>query len=123
MRPAASLVGAVLAASIVFLLWPGIDLWFSGLFWRPGDGFFLQDWPLFRFLYRVIPLLTWAVVGGVVLAALAWLVRGQPVLGLERKRLAFIVLALGLGPGLLVNTVLKDHWGRARPSQVTEFGG
>jgi len=28
-----------------------------------------------------------------------------------------------IGPGLLVNTVFKEHWGRARPSQVEEFGG
>jgi lipid A 4'-phosphatase len=27
------------------------------------------------------------------------------------------------GPMLLVNGVFKDHWGRARPSQVVEFGG
>jgi membrane-associated phospholipid phosphatase len=28
-----------------------------------------------------------------------------------------------LGPGLVVNTVLKDHWGRARPLQIEQFGG
>jgi len=28
-----------------------------------------------------------------------------------------------IGPGLLVNTLFKDNWGRARPSQVEEFGG
>jgi membrane-associated PAP2 superfamily phosphatase len=28
-----------------------------------------------------------------------------------------------LGPGLLVNVVFKDHWGRPRPVQVTELGG
>ena len=35
----------------------------------------------------------------------------------------FILISLALGPGLLVHTVFKDHWGRARPSQITEFGG
>jgi len=28
-----------------------------------------------------------------------------------------------MGPGILANVVLKDHWGRARPKQVVEFGG
>lgn len=28
-----------------------------------------------------------------------------------------------LGAGLLINTLLKDHWGRPRPKQITEFGG
>jgi lipid A 4'-phosphatase len=30
---------------------------------------------------------------------------------------------LALGPGLVVNTILKDHWGRARPHQILVFGG
>ena len=35
----------------------------------------------------------------------------------------FLLLALALGPGLTVNTIFKDHWGRARPTQITQFGG
>jgi len=34
-----------------------------------------------------------------------------------------MVLSLALGPGLLVNVGLKDHWHRPRPVQVTAFGG
>jgi membrane-associated phospholipid phosphatase len=30
---------------------------------------------------------------------------------------------MALAPGLLVNVVLKDHWGRSRPIDVTQFGG
>ncbi|MDZ7920812.1 phosphatase PAP2 family protein [Rhodoferax sp.] len=37
--------------------------------------------------------------------------------------MAFVVLAGALGPGLVVNSVFKDHWQRARPYQVQEFGG
>src|SRR6185369_16911423 len=39
------------------------------------------------------------------------------------RGMAFVVLALALGPGLLANVVLKDNWGRARPAHVVEFGG
>ena len=35
----------------------------------------------------------------------------------------FLATSLALGPGLVVNTLLKDHWGRARPHQIVEFGG
>ena len=38
-------------------------------------------------------------------------------------RTAFLALSMLLGPGLLVNGILKDHWHRPRPVQVTEFGG
>jgi membrane-associated phospholipid phosphatase len=35
----------------------------------------------------------------------------------------FLFLSLALGPGLLVNGVLKEGWARPRPGMVTEFGG
>jgi lipid A 4'-phosphatase len=40
-----------------------------------------------------------------------------------RKPSLFLILLLALGPGVLVNTILKDQWGRPRPNQVEEFGG
>src|SRR5260221_2767865 len=51
------------------------------------------------------------------------LARGTDTLQLRARGLAFVVLALLLGPGLLANVVLKDNWGRARPSHLVEFGG
>jgi membrane-associated PAP2 superfamily phosphatase len=36
---------------------------------------------------------------------------------------AFLVLLLALGPGLMVNAVFKDHWGRPRPREIVQFGG
>jgi lipid A 4'-phosphatase len=40
-----------------------------------------------------------------------------------RKIGLFLVLYLMIGPGLVVNTVFKDHWGRPRPVEVKNFGG
>jgi lipid A 4'-phosphatase len=111
------------AATALFLLFPGVDLWTSGLFYRPGEGFFLKDWAVVRAVYVAVPYLTQGILVLVLVALLWWLLRGRPLFGLERRKMAFLVLALALGPGLLVNTVLKDHWGRARPSQIVEFGG
>jgi membrane-associated phospholipid phosphatase len=34
-----------------------------------------------------------------------------------------LVATLIVGPGLLVNALFKDHWGRPRPALVTDFGG
>ena len=42
---------------------------------------------------------------------------------LGRRQLAYLSLALALGPGLLVNLILKNNWGRARPFEILEFGG
>jgi hypothetical protein len=35
----------------------------------------------------------------------------------------FITAAAVLGPGLIVNGVFKDNWGRPRPNQIAELGG
>ena len=35
----------------------------------------------------------------------------------------FLIVTMALGPGVLTNLILKDHWGRARPIDVTELGG
>jgi lipid A 4'-phosphatase len=56
-----------------------------------------------------------ALVGKFLLPRRRMLIKGQAVL--------FLIATLAVGPGLLTNTLLKDHWGRARPIDVTEFGG
>jgi lipid A 4'-phosphatase len=122
-RAVAAFGAALVAAAALFLFFPGIDLWAAGLFYRPGDGFFLSSWGPVRAVYAAVPYLTDAVVIGVVALYLLGLRRGWPVWRFDGRGAAFLLLALALGPGLLVNTVLKDHWGRARPTQVTEFGG
>lgn len=39
-----------------------------------------------------------------------------------RRISIIILLSLAIGPGLLVNTVFKDNWGRPRPYQVLRGG-
>lgn len=51
------------------------------------------------------------------------------IVGLFRQRKthirsgAYLMLVFAIGPGLIVNLGLKDHWGRPRPNQVREFDG
>lgn len=42
---------------------------------------------------------------------------------IEARAALFLIATLALGPGLLTNVILKDHWGRPRPIDVHEFGG
>jgi membrane-associated PAP2 superfamily phosphatase len=42
---------------------------------------------------------------------------------IEARAALFLIATLALGPGLLTNVVLKDHWGRPRPIDVQQFGG
>lgn len=108
---------------VLFRQVPQIDLWFSGLFFDPEQGFFLKDLWLARLTYAVfrdlpywlIPLLLWLSV-----ASWHW---GGPAERPVRRSLVFLLLVLLLGPGLLVNEMLKNNSGRARPAQVEQFGG
>ncbi|MBI5330281.1 MAG: phosphatase PAP2 family protein [Betaproteobacteria bacterium] len=111
--------------ALLFLLFPEIDLAVAARFWSPEGGFSGSGSPLLAFVRK--PLLDWAV-GLALLASVggwAWShLCGAPVpLVRHRRRLAFLALVLLIGPGLVVNTLFKDQWGRARPHQVQEFGG
>jgi lipid A 4'-phosphatase len=35
----------------------------------------------------------------------------------------YLIITAAVGPGIIVNYVLKENFGRARPSQIIEFGG
>jgi lipid A 4'-phosphatase len=35
----------------------------------------------------------------------------------------FLVILLTIGPGLIVNSLLKEHWGRPRPREIVQFQG
>ena len=115
------LIGVAGVATIVFAATP-LDLAAARLFYRPQGP---DHWPLgilwpARVLYQLAPLIT----ASLVLLGLAGFLVDQlrPSDALRRNCL-FLTLSLLLGPGLLVNAVLKDHWHRPRPRDVVQFGG
>ncbi|HSU84380.1 MAG TPA: phosphatase PAP2 family protein [Thermoanaerobaculia bacterium] len=71
-------------------------------------------------LYRLAPWITAALVLSGLAALAVGIARGY---GDWRRQGIFLLLSVVAGPGLLVNTVFKDHWGRPRPRDVVEFGG
>lgn len=115
--------GILAIAAIVFTGFPQIDPAITALFYKPQTGFYLYPNPLIRLVHDGIPPLTVVIAVSLVLA-MAWSTwKRQAVCGLTSRRLAYLLMVLAVGPGLMVNTVFKDHWGRARPSQTIEFGG
>ncbi|MDI9330862.1 MAG: phosphatase PAP2 family protein [Alphaproteobacteria bacterium] len=112
---------ACLIGAAVFLIFPQLDLAFSALFYQPEFGFVYKDLPWVQALYWAFARLQWPILAALILGLLAGIF--HPFWARQRRACVFLVLALLLGPGLMVNEVLKNHWGRARPVQVTEFGG
>lgn len=107
------------------LIWafPGLDLAVSGMFYTPGAGFTLKGEPWERALHESVSMLM--VGGNLALIALWWFNRrtGRGWLGFTGRKLGFLLCLLALVPGLIVNLTFKEHWGRARPVTVVEFGG
>lgn len=96
------------------------DLLLSSVFYRNG-GWPVGDQPFWQLLYRIDR--TPAVILGVCGLGLFTASFVRPDCRHWRRCGAYLVVLLILGPGLLVNTIFKDHWGRPRPREVAEFGG
>lgn len=181
--------------ALLFLIFPDIDIWFTGLFYEKPEGFFWRDAALPMFSYNAIHTITnylsiW-LVGSLAIQAVVhfqprleatklrerarahaqrfnlWLnalwhsgsdflrelaltkAMVQMLAGMARHirealhlgwqmvwaglktiafrvpapKLLYLLLALILAPGFIVNSVFKDEWGRARPHQTSVFGG
>ena len=115
-------LGLSLLAVVVFALAPRLDLATARLFYSGANHFVGQAaWGMaLRRLFRVVPFVVLAIMLGLYAARRAgWTVPWAP----GGRGIAFLLITLALGPGLLVNTVLKDHSHRPRPMQVEDFGG
>jgi lipid A 4'-phosphatase len=112
---------ALAALAMVPTLWSGLDLqtatWFAG----PGTSQHIIQWWWVELINLHVP----AVFRGLIFLALAgWIMASlRPAFRQWRLPLAFVVLCGALGPGLLVNSGFKEHWQRARPYEVQNFGG
>ena len=123
-RPMGWWLVLVSLSTLVFWL-TDLDLWVARFFYTPAKGakpWLLDDYPLWKALfYDGVPYLACVVIVSCLLIILVSILRKR----YYRWRLyaGYIVLVFLLGPGLLVNSLFKDHWGRARPVQVEQLGG
>ncbi len=118
------IVATSVATGLAFGIDPRLDLHVSALFYDPAQ----RTWPAdqsvslayFRDFNTVLAtILVIIAVGALVLAS----IRRRALGFLSQRVAAFLVGAVLLGPGLITNVLLKPHWGRPRPAEVTEFGG
>ena len=123
LRAAVILTLAIAGCFAVFGIWPGIDLAVTGLFYDPARGFAWEGNPVLEAGRHLVWWLSIGMALSALVAAPLALWRGRAVLGAGAKVWGFILLVYVLGPGVLVHGVLKAHWGRARPADVTVFGG
>jgi lipid A 4'-phosphatase len=101
-------------AALLTAFFPQSDLIVSGWFYQPSQGFwhsaFLQE------VHRFFP---YALVAASAVAGVFLLQQKK----ITPKEASFIISSFILGPGLIINGVLKEYYGRARPLQIEQFGG
>ncbi len=108
--------------TVLFMLVPQLDLAVSGLFFD-GKRFIGNGTPAESFFYHSVGPVIGGVYGG---ALLLWLYNRFAHKDIARwsgRKLLYVLLVLGLGSGLVVNEVLKEHLGRARPARTVVYGG
>lgn len=111
------------ALSLVFLIVPAIDLWVSNLFFSETHGFWAKQSWFFQRLRRMGILWPRLIIIGLVLFLIARLFWPHLRKAVSIAHALILTGTVLMGTGLLVNLVLKDHWGRARPIQTDVFGG
>jgi lipid A 4'-phosphatase len=116
-----------IAVGLAFGLYPELDLAVSRYFYGFVDA--NQNafaWRLYppAMLARDIGLWVGTILVAPAVAALVIkLILPRRKLLMSGRAILFLMATMALGPGLLVNVVLKDHWGRSRPIDVAQFGG
>jgi len=103
-----------------FILFPTLDLKVSHLYFM-DNKFIYDNEPVVRFMYHLFAKihLLYLVIFLSAIAVLSFIKRPH-----IRRHFIFLTLCLLLGPGVMVNIILKDNsFGRPRPIQIQEFNG
>ena len=122
-RPGRTLVASLLAISGFFLLFPGLDLVVSGEFVTRGTGFALTDDATLRTVRDIGTWITVAILAGSLAALTVPLIARRLPAFLKPHQALFLISVYLLGPGLVVNGIFKNVFGRARPRDIFAFGG
>jgi len=98
-----------------------LDIAMERYFYSGEKGWMLQYKPVWDFIYRfgIFPGYILAFGGLIMISVSYWNTRYIHF----RKASLVLVFTIIVGPGILVNLVLKDHTGRPRPRDIAEFGG
>lgn len=113
---------AFVVLSLIFIFIPQVDIYVSNLFYN-GETFPANQTFLEEFFYRSVqPLILVFSISSLIIFIYNTITK-KNILNINAKVILYLLLVLGIAPGLIVNVILKDNWGRPRPAQTIEFGG
>ncbi|WP_088344012.1 MULTISPECIES: phosphatase PAP2 family protein [Rhodomicrobium] len=111
-----------LAAAIIFSAFPGIDLAVSKIFYLGDNKFWFSRPSAGEVVRNLVRGLFFLACAGAIAGFIAMAFFSRKLMGLGLAAWAYVALCILVGPGLTTN-LFKDHWDRARPVQIVEFGG
>lgn len=114
---------ASLLIGIAAITFPQIDIDISKLFYDSSQGFLYNQAMWVEVIFRGIPIITIIIVSFLILGISAKFFMCHNKSECLKSPLFFLLLTLSLGPGLCVNLILKENFGRARPREIIEFNG
>lgn len=111
------------AVGLVFAIAPALDLALVKPFYHPETGLWLAVGKSVARLRRAAAWLIALAAAPAFLGLLVKLVFPRRPMLIPGRAAVLMITTLALAPGLVTNVILKDHWGRPRPIDVTQFGG
>jgi lipid A 4'-phosphatase len=113
-----------IVVGVLFGIYPRLDIDISALFYnRQANLFVVNAQPWVNNSRAAARWLITLIVAPACLAIIGKLIMPKRRMLIGGRAALFLALTLALGPGVLTNVILKDHWGRARPIDITELGG
>jgi membrane-associated PAP2 superfamily phosphatase len=109
---------------VVFAIYPELDIQIARQFFAFGPiNFGLRVSPVVSSLRDTALWVETALAAPAVVALVVKCILPRKKFLLPSRAVVFLLATLSLGPGLFVNVLTKDYWGRSRPVDIPEFGG
>jgi len=109
---------------LVFGLFPQLDIALSEPFFDPvKKKFALRFLPWLGFLRDAAMWVVMLLIAPAIVALIVKFIWPRRPLIMSGRAIVFLIASLALAPGVLVNVILKEHWGRVRPIDLAQFEG
>ena len=109
---------------ITLIAWPLLDIELSKLFYTETHGFIYRNNYLVLLFFKLIPILTKLFIFICISYYLFYkLLKYNKTSRILSTLSLYLIISALIGPGLIVNYIFKENFGRARPKEISYFNG
>lgn len=116
-----TIISFILLLLVTFI--PAMDIDFSKLFYDSENGFIYRNNIIVKLFFVIIPILIKILLLITSVYLLYLIIKYKSFSKIILSWSFYLIIATAIGPGLLVNSILKENFGRARPIQIVNFNG